>query len=178
MIWLGLLLLSLVQVQKEPSLPTVPEAPGVYYLQNDAGWTALKPAVVSDADAKGLDMFVYTGGYTDMGMHIACLGPRASTRLQIKKPVFSVRKVGSIKDASIIRLAVKKNSRVFKTSFSNVSVDNKGGFDRRDLFKVAVLENPDGSYAVTPEKPLPPGEYIIVFGNAAATYDFGVDKVK
>jgi hypothetical protein len=176
MIWLNLLLFSLVQVPVSPALSAIPEAPGVYVAQSNSNWIALQPAVVSDADAKGLDMFVYTGGYTDMGMHIACRGSRASLRLPMEKPAFYVRKIGSMKDASIIRLSVRKGSRVFKTSFSNVSVDNKGGFDKRDIFKLTASENPDGSFSVIPERALPPGEYILVFGNALAAYDFGVDK--
>jgi hypothetical protein len=178
MIWIGLLLLSLAQVHVPPAPMAVPEAPGVYLLQNNSSWLALQTAVVSDADAKGLDMFVYTGGYTDMGMHIACRGPHASLRVPIEKPTFHVRKIGALKDASIIRLSVRKDSRVFKTSYSNVSVDNKGGFDKRDIFKLIASENTDGSFSVIPERALPPGEYILVFGNALATYDFGVDKSK
>jgi hypothetical protein len=40
------------------------------------------------------------------------------------------------------------------------------------------VEYPDGSFSVTPEKELDPGEYLLVFGNSPGGYDFGIDKAK
>ncbi len=177
MIWLGVLTLFLVQaVDSAPSRPA-PEAPGIYYLQRNADWVMLKPAVIADADAKGMDLFLYSGGYTDLGMNIACRGPRASIRIRDGRPAFHVRSIGSIKDAMLIRLTKKRDRRVFKTSFSNVTVENKGGFDKQDIFNLAASENP-GGFTLSPEKSLPPGEYLLVLGNASKSYDFGIDKSK
>ena len=178
MFWVDVLILLFAQVAGSLPSPSVPEAAGVYFRQDNAGWIVLQPAVVSDADAKGMKLFVYTGGYTDLGMHVACRGPRAAIRILLQKPTFYVRDIGSSKDALIVRLTQKKDSRKFKTSFSNVTVENKAGFDKQDIFALAPSGNPDGYFALSPERNLPPGEYLLVFGSVSTAYDFGVDKAK
>jgi len=175
--WFGVLILFLAQAVESVSPPPVPEAPGIYYLQQTK-WIPLQPAVVADANAKGMELFVYTGGYTDLGMNVACKGARAAIRIRDAKPVFHVRDIGSVQDAMLIRMTRKKDSRVFKTSFSNVTVDNKGGFDKRDVFNLSGSDEPGGVISLSPEKSLPPGEYLLVFGNASKAYDFGIDKSK
>jgi hypothetical protein len=177
MIWFGVLMLLAAQAVESVAPPPVPEAPGIYILQQTK-WILLRPAVVADANAKGMELFVYTGGYTDLGMNIACQGARASIRIRDAKPVFHVRDIGSTKDAMLIRMTQKKNSRILKTSFSNVTVDNKGGFKKGDVFNLSGSEESGGVISLSPEKSLPPGEYLLVFGNASKAYDFGIDKSK
>lgn len=178
MIRIGVLLVLLAQITESTRLPAVPAPPGVYYLQDGSTWMKLQSAVVSDADAKGMDLFVDTGGFTDFGMHVACRGPRASLRILLEKPTFYAREICPVKDAMLIRLTKKKDSRAYNTSFSNVTVENKGGFRKKDITKLVNSENPDGSVSLSPEKPLEPGEYLLVCGNASPAYDFGVDKAK
>jgi hypothetical protein len=178
MVWFSILLLFLIQAAESTPVPAVPETSGVYYRQNNADWIGLKPAVVSDSKAKGMDLFVYTGGFTNLGINITCSGSRASVRMSGRKPTLYIRGVGSAKDAIIIRLKQKKGSRVFRTSFSNVTVQNKGGFPKGDIHKLSAAEYPDGSFSVTPDKGLDPGEYMLVFGNSTSGYDFGMDKAK
>jgi len=175
MIWFGVWMLLAAQAGEPVSPTPVPEAPGIYYLQQTR-WIMLQPALVADANAKGMELFVYTGGYTDLGMNIACQGDRAAIRIRDARPVFHVRNIGAIQDAMLIRMKKKKNSRVLKTSFSNVTVDNKGGFKKGDVFNLSGSEQPGGVVSLSPEKPLPPGEYLLVFGNASKAYDFGIDK--
>ena len=109
-------------------------------------------------------------------MNIACRGPRATMRILLPKPMFYVRGIGPAKDAMLIRLTEKKDSRVFKTSFSNVTVENKGGYRKGDISKLDAIQYPDGSFSVSPEKALAPGEYLLVFSSASTAYDFGIDK--
>ena len=78
----------------------------------------------------------------------------------------------------LIRLTKKKDQRVIKTAFSNVTMANKEGFRREDVFNLICQESPDGFFSVSPEKTLPPGEYLLVLGNAVPAYDFGVDRKK
>jgi hypothetical protein len=177
MIWLNVLLLIFVQAAVA-SAPDIPEKSGVYFRQNSAGWTSLQPAVVSDSKTKGMGLFVYSGGYTNFDVDITCPGARASTRISMPKPVFYARGVGSAKDAMIIRLTQKKDSRVFKTSFSNVTVENKGGFRKSDIQKLITAENADGTFSITPEKELAPGEYLLVLGSSVGGFDFGIDRSK
>ena len=178
MVWLGALILFSVQISEYNPSPAVPEASGVYYRQNDTNWIRLQPAVVSNANAKGMELFVYTGGYTDMAMNIICPGPRASVRIPLQKPTLYVRGIGSAKDAMLVRLKKKRDSRELKTAFSKVTVENKGGFNKRDIYKLTAAEYPEGFFSVSPEKALPAGEYLLVFGNALTAYDFGIDKSK
>ena len=178
MIGLSVLFLFLAQATDAVRTPDVPEAPGVYFLKGESAWVRLQPAVTSDANAKGLQLFVDTGGYTDLGINVVCPGSRASIRMFVPKPVLYVRAVGSAKDAMLIRLTKKKDNRVIKTAFSNVTMANKGGFRREDVFKLIHQEYPDGFFSVSPEKELPPGEYLLVLGNAVPAYDFGVDRKK
>jgi hypothetical protein len=178
MIEMSLLFLFLAQAAEAVRMPDVPEAPGVYLLQGQSAWTHLQPAVTSDTNANGLQLFVYTGGYTDLGMNVVCPGSRASLRVFVPQPVLYVRAVGSAKDAMLIRLTKKKGQRVVRTAFSNVTVANKGGFRREDVFKLILQESPNGFFSVSPEKELPPGEYLLVLGNAVPAYDFGIDRKK
>ena len=140
MIELSLLFLFLAQAADAVRTPDVPEAPGVYSLQGESAWIRLQPAVTSDANAKGLQLFVYTGGYTDLGINVVCAGSRASIRMLVPKPVLYVRAVGSAKDAMLIRLTKKGDQRVIKTAFSNVTMANKEGFRREDVFKLICQE--------------------------------------
>ena len=172
---ISLLIWLLFQAAQAVQPPGMPEAPGVYLRQGDSGWNCLRPAVDSNANATGIQLFVDTGGYTDLGQSVTLSGSRASTRVPFPKPVFYVRAVGSAKDAAIVRLKQKKNSREYKTSFSNVTVQNKGGFRKEDLYKLTSQVFPDGSFSVSPENDLGRGEYLLVLGNAVPTYDFGVD---
>jgi len=178
MIVLSLLFVFLAQAADAGRSPEVPEAPGVYSLQDESGWVTLQPVVTSDANAKGLQLFVYTGGYTDLGLNIVCPGSRALIRMLGTKPVLYVRAIGSAKDAMLIRLTKKRNQRVVRTAFSNVNMSNKKGFRREDVFKLILQESPDGFFSVSPEKELPPGEYLLVLGNAVPAYDFGIDRKK
>jgi hypothetical protein len=175
MIGLSLLLFFFAQAADAVRVPDAPETPGVYFRQDDSSWTRLKPAVASNANASGIRLFVDTGGYTDMGMSISCPGARALVRFFVPKPTLYIRAVGSEKDAMIVRLTKKKDKRVYKTSFSKVTVENKAGFSKGDIFKLIHQANPDGSFSVSPEKELPPGEYLLVLGSAESTYDFGID---
>jgi hypothetical protein len=178
MIWLGALILFFVQVSENIPAPDVPEASGVYYRQNETNWVFLQPAAVSNAKTKGMDFFVYSGGYTDMAMTITCPGARASVRIALQNPTLYVRGIGLAKDAMLVRLKKKTDSRELKTAFSNVTVENKGGFNKRDIYKLTATEYPDGFFSISPEKLLPAGEYLLVFGNASTVYDFGIDKSK
>jgi len=54
-------------------------------------------------------------------------------------------------------------------------VTNKEGFRRTDVRKLQLTEYADGSFSATPEENLKKGEYLLVFGNASSSFDFGID---
>lgn len=176
MIALRILLLLFVQAAETVPVQDAPEPPGVYFSRSDHDRIQLKPAVTENAGASGLQLFVYTDGYTNLSINISCPGPRASLRMTEAKPTFYVRAIGSPEDAMIVRLTKKKDKRIYRTTFSNITVGNKGGFRKKDVFSLIVREDPDSAFSVSPERELPQGEYLLVLGNALPVYDFGVDK--
>jgi hypothetical protein len=178
MIMTSILILFFAQVAAGAPAQDVPQARGIYFRQANANWLPLQPAVTADAGASGLQLFVYTGGYTDLAMNISCPGSRALVRMSVQRPTLYVRAVGSAKDAMLIRLTKKKGKRVYETSYSNITVENKEGFRKGDIFNLISQAYPDGSFSVSPEKDLPPGEYLLILGNAVPAYDFGVDRAK
>jgi hypothetical protein len=172
------LILLLLQSSKPAGIPEIPEASGVYYLQNNVHWIRLQPASIDKMKTKGLELFVETGGYTNLGMNIIYPGAKAALRLTVAKPIFFVREAGSSKDAILIRLAQKNNARTFYASSIDSSAENKGGFKKGDIRKLAATEYPDHTYSLAPEEKLSSGEYLLVFGSATSGFDFGIDKTK
>jgi hypothetical protein len=175
MSWFCILFPLLLQIHDPTTVPDFPKTAGVYYLQSDTGWINLPPAPIADMKIKGMDMFVRSGGYTSLIMNIECRGSRALMRVKAPKPAFFVRGIGSSKDAMLIRLATQRNKRTFRTSSSAATVENKGGFDEEDIRKLDLIPYPDNSFSITPREDLKSGEYLLVLGGAATSFDFGID---
>jgi hypothetical protein len=194
----SVMIFLLLQSSKPVGIPEKPEASGIYYLQNGAHWIRLQHASIDKMKTKGMDLFVETGGYTNLGMDTIYRGAKAALRLSIAKPTFFVRaahapeagapeagapeagapEAGATKDAMLVRLSQKKDTRIFHASSADSSVENKGGFKSGATRKVAVTEYPDHSFTLTPEENLSPGEYLLVFGSGTSGFDFGIDKAK
>jgi len=170
-----LLFLFLLQGGQTAPAPGIPASPGVYYRQNDNNWISLPRAPVSGTKAKGLSLFVETGGFTKLGTDIMCPGARASTRILVPRPTLYIRESGHPKDAMLIRLTQKKKSRTFHTSSADATVENKEGFRKADIQKAIVTEYTGGIASVTPEENLKPGEYLLVLGAEDTCFDFGID---
>jgi hypothetical protein len=168
---LAVLVLLMLQLIPKPS------AAGVYY-QNGSDWLKIQPAPIAAMKSKGLGLFIQTNGYTGMGTNAVCRGGKAALRITLAKPVFFIREAGSSQDALIVRLAQGKDNRTVHSSTVDISVENKGGFRKGDIRKVAVTEYPDHSFSLMPVKDLNPGEYLLVFGGATSGFDFGIDREK
>ncbi len=173
---IALAVLFLMQVPG-PEPPTgMPAGTGVYCRLNSGGWMSLNPAAMADVTAKGLELFVDTGGYTSLGTQGVLENPRSAARIPERRPTFYVRGAVSPDDAMIIRLDQKKSRRSFETSSADATTGNKGGFKEKDIFKTATVVFSDGSFSVIPERELKAGEYMLVFGYADRGFDFGIDK--
>jgi len=155
--------------------PAMPAAAGVYYLQDELNWIRLQPAPVAEMKIKGMDLFIDSGGFFDLQTKIVCRGAKAAVRISAPKPTFFIREISSSQDAMLVRLVQKKDKRVFQTSPSNATVQNRRGFKKEDVRSVVVTEYPDHSFSMVPEENLKPGEYLLVFGNAGTGFDFGID---
>jgi hypothetical protein len=167
--------LLLFQVVSSVGTSNVPESPGVFVKQGNASWVKAQPAKALEGKTKGLDAYVMTDGYTNLNMRVAYQGAKALLRIKDAKPVFFVREIGSARNYSIIRLDSKKDRRTFRSVPSEATVDNKLGFRKSDIVKMAVIENSDGSFSTAPVEALKPGEYLILFDTITSAYDFGVD---
>ncbi len=156
-------------------MPERPSTSGVYFLQDNASWIRLQLAPIADSKIKGLDIYVRSGGYTNLGLKMDCRGSKAALRVRAPRPVFSIREAGSSKDAMLIRLTVQRNRRTFRATASDASTENRGGFKQQDIRKLQVQEYADHSFTLMPQEDLEPGEYLLFFGNVNSSYDFGVD---
>jgi hypothetical protein len=158
--------------------PPRPAAAGVYYQPGGADWLQLQPAPITEMKLKGMELFNATDGFTSLGTKVVCRGSKAALRIAFSKPVFFIRETGSSQDALIVRLAQSKDNRTVHASTADITVGNKGGFNKGDIRKVVVTEYPDRSFSVEPLDDLGPGEYLLVFGSTNSGFDFGIDKKK
>jgi hypothetical protein len=155
--------------------PDMPSSPGIYFRQENGKWLNLPTASFSGMKIKGLKSYIDTAGYTVFVSGMACSGAHAGTRIKQPKPVFYVRGLGSSQSIMLLQLEVKKNSRSLQTSPADATMDNKAGFKKESMKKLDVIEYPDQSFSVAPQKGLKAGEYLLTFGDTASGYDFGID---
>jgi hypothetical protein len=174
---LGILFLFL-QVAQTATAPGIPAPPGVYYLQDYGKWASLAVAPIAKTTTKGLDLFVETGGYTNLETDVICQGARAATRFLVSRPAFYVRGIASANDAALIEFKQEKEKRTFHKSSANVTAENRLGVRKSAVRKTTVITYPGGIFSITPEAQLKPGEYLLVLGDAAKSYDFGIDRKK
>ena len=151
-----------------------PGGPGVWLLQNRE-WVTMSSAPFAGVNAKGLDNYIYTDGYTNLGMDVSFAGSMAALRVSGREPVFTVRLDDGGFEPVIVRLEKKKDRRVCRAKLSSASTDNKHGFRKQDIVRTVLTENTDKSFTVRPERPLKPGEYLLVTGSPSLGRDFGVD---
>jgi hypothetical protein len=172
---ISLMVLFLIQAVSSAAITDAPESAGIYVRQNSTSWMKLQPAQYMKGKTRGLDAYVKTDGDANLSLSIDYRGAKAPLRLTVPKPAFFIRERGSAKDCIIIRLESKKDRRSFRSSPSEAAVDNKLGFKKNDIVKLAIEERPDHSFFVTPEEGLKPGEYLMIFDTIASGYDFGID---
>lgn len=158
--------------------PSIPDLAGIYYCRDDKNCTQLPKAPIAATKMKGMDLFVNTGGYSNLGIDVTCLGAGALTRILASKPTFYARGIDPSSDVMLIQLAKKKDSRTFRTSSGSSTVENKQGFRKADIRKISVTKHPDGILSLSPESDLKPGEYLLVVGSPEHSFDFGIDSKK
>ncbi len=159
-------------------MPGMPATPGAYYHQDQTKWIRLEPPSANRSKTKGMGMFIETAGLSNLDMTTIYRGTHAAAQIRDPRPTFYVRDVGSAKDAVIVQLTQKKDSRSVQTSSSDATVENKGGFKKTEIRRVKASVYSDNSFSVTPEDELKPGEYLLAFGNSDVTFDFGVTEGK
>lgn len=169
----ALLLFLLAQGARPAPVPGMPPDPGVYYREGNA-WNKLQAAPMADMKTKGVGLFLETDGLSGLDLTIDYQGPQAPVQIQDQQPTFYVRRTGAAADAMIVELERKKDRRTIRTSSSDATVENRGGFKKDSIRNVTVIVYSDDSFSVTPEQVLKPGEYLLVFGHANTGFDFGI----
>jgi hypothetical protein len=176
MVMVAFLLCFLLQTPRPSPVPGMPAASGVYFRQDESKWLQLEHAAMAEMKTKGMGLFVATDGLSSLGMTTVYQGSKAPVQISSLHPVFYVRSVGSPQDAMIVQLTQKKDTRTIQASTSASTLENKGGFKKEAVRKVAVTVYSDNSFSVTPIEELKPGEYLLVFGYADAGFDFGITR--
>lgn len=162
-------------IAQEPAVPgTLPAGAGIYYHQGGATWIALARPVMTATKTEGMEHFLDTYGWSNLNRTIVFEGAAAAIRIPDPKPTFYVRGVGSAQDVLIAQLTRKKDTREIQASSTNASVNNKEGFKRGSVYRVTATARSEDLYSVTPERTLKPGEYLLVFGHAETSFEFGV----
>jgi len=158
--------------------PGMPAASGVYYRQSSGNWVKLDPAFVDESKIKGMGAYMQTEGLTSLGLNYAYLGISAPLQISEPRPVFYIRGVAPAAEVQLVRLTQGKENRTVHTSSTEVSVGNKGGFKRSEIRQLEAVAFSDGSFSVTPEQGLKPGEYLIALGSAMKGFDFAITAGK
>jgi len=154
--------------------PATPPGPGTWLLQNGA-WLTMVSAPVAGTNAKSINNYIYTGGYTNLDMDVSFAGSKAVLRVSGREPVFMARPNDDGFEPVLVRLEKKKDRRVCRARPSSASADNKHGFRKQNIVRTVLTINADKSFIVRPERPLKPGEYLLVTGSPSFGRDFGVD---
>jgi len=157
-----------------PVFTATPGESGVWLLKNEV-WLPMLSASVAGANTRGINNYIYTGGYSNLDIDISLAGPKAALRTSDREPVFIARPDGDGFEPVLVRLEKKKDRRICRTRPSSGSTGNKQGFRKQDIVQTVLTVNPDESFTVRPERPLKPGEYLLVTGAPSSGRDFGVD---
>jgi hypothetical protein len=176
---LSCMLLFLLQIAPTaPPPPDVPTEAGLYYLQNNTQWIRLEPAPRASKKTRGIGSYVDSGGFTGLATSIVFTGARATMRIEYARPTFFVRGPGFPRDAILVRLTERKDSRALSASTADATVGNKEGFRKEDIRKIGTAAHSKDLFSVTPEADLKSGEYLLVFGYVTNSFDFAIDPPK
>lgn len=186
-------------------------APGIYLLKdpgNPASAQQLAMSLTEHRKVSGLIGFALTGGIAGMKVKTVLIGASAAVRTTEAKPVFlfcfdvpveriadpatigsayvgAIKTAASPTDYALVRFDSSKKSRelaVAKTGFGSIS-----GALSDSIVRIRVKREAPGAFRVTPDQPLPVGEYgffrtaeggapgILTRSQREQVFDFGVD---
>jgi hypothetical protein len=176
--FLMMLLFLLAQAEKPAPPQGMPLDPGVYLRQVDGQWVKLAQVSMADMKTKGLGTYLETDGQSNLSVTIVYQGAKAPLQIAAARPTLYVRGVGAAADAMIVKFSRQKETRTLQSSSSAGNVENRGGFNKKDIQTLSIVIYSDSSFSLTPQKDLKPGEYLFLFGFANSGFDFGVNPAK
>jgi len=181
----------------DPNDPRSPHDAGVYWLSKEntaKEMVQLEPTVYSGGKSAGVFAAAMTSGIAKVKMKAVVLGGRASLRMVEDKPEFwfyfeekshSLSNVWFWAGASspnefvLAKLSAKKNERQLVVGEANL-FGGSSGTQSKDTVELKIERLAPGVYRVTPEGPIPPGEYCFFYagGPGRKLFDFGIDPPK
>ncbi|PYU80998.1 MAG: hypothetical protein DMG50_18000 [Acidobacteria bacterium] len=181
----------------DPNDPRSPHDAGVYWLSKEntaKEMVALEPTVYSGAKSAGVFAAAMTSGIAKVKMKAVVRGGRASLRMVEDNPEFwfyfeekshSLSNVWFWAGASspnefvLAKLSAKKNERELVVGEANL-FGGSSGTQSKDTVELKIERLAPGVYRVTPEGPIPPGEYCFFYagGDRGKLFDFGIDPPK
>ncbi len=148
---------------------------GVFYRPDNGGQIEMRKTQASESKAGDIDRFLMNAGLGGLNATYIYAGGRADLQIKEKKPVFRICGTGVGKDAVIVQLTQKKDSRTIQTNSAEASSDNRMGYRRSDIFRLSLsAADREGCHAAKPDLELKPGEYLLSIGSSLSTYDFGI----
>jgi hypothetical protein len=77
-------------------------------------------------------------------------------------------------DLIIVRLDEKSDRREARTLSGNAFGGGHSGFDAKKTTTATAVKRDDGSWEISPDGDLKPGEYLITTGTQPQGFDFGI----
>lgn len=157
-----------------PELPESPEREGVFYQPGNGQWIELREAQASESKAGDIDRYLMTAGLAGLSATYIYSGAHADFQIKEKRPTFHLCGSNDSKNAIIVQLTRKQDSRTIQTNSGEASSDNRMGYRRPDLFRVSLSAVSSGCFSAKSDLELEPGEYLLSVGSSASAYDFGI----
>jgi hypothetical protein len=187
----------------DPNDPRSPHDAGVYWLPKEKrakDMVPLEPTVYSGGRTAGVFAAAMTSGIAKIKMKAVVRGGRASLRMAEDQPEFwfyfeekshglsSVwfwAGASSPNEFVLARLSAGKTERELAVAEAGI-FGGSSGTQSKDTVEMKIERLAPGVYRVTPEGPMPPGEYCFFYGGGAAAdgrsgaklFDFGIDPPK
>jgi hypothetical protein len=152
----------------------IPPEEGVFYHQSNGSWIKLKKALAAESKTGSVGRYLMSDGLAGLNTTYIYRGEHAELQIVGRRPTLYVRGSNYSKEAVIVQLARKRESREMQTSSDEASSDNKAGYKRKDISRVSISALSRDCFAVTPDLELRPGEYLLSIGSPPTTFDFGI----
>lgn len=173
---------GLFQVAQQPAVPQDVQAltDGFYY-QTSKGWQKLEPVSMAGGGLKHMGK-MFVPGLTPQ-MVWTFRGAESPDQIEDRRPTFCIKELPALaemegrtgRDLLIIRFDKKKDHRELQTTNGGNMFTFKSGISKDRMPDITEKMVADGTFMVTPDEDLKPGEYMITFSALGTSgYDFGV----
>jgi hypothetical protein len=152
-----------------------------FYYKASQGWQKLSPISMAGGGAKHVEK-MFVPGLTPQFVW-TFRGAEAPVQISERRPTFCVKESAAManiegrteRDLIIVRFDKRKDHRELQTTNGGNMFTFKAGLSKDRTPDVTVKPIADGTFTVTPNEDLRPGEYMLTFGGLGYSgYDFGI----